>query len=149
MAVCPGFKVTGVVIPVAPNREPTTEMEEIVTGTVPDDVRVTDCVPMLPTETLPNDTDGALTVRAGMPVTGESVMLNVLVIPPASAVMVAVCAVVTLVTVALKLVLVPPDLTVTLPGNVTAGLLLVRDTSTLLLVFDVRNTEQASVAAAL
>ena len=65
MAVCLGFKVTGVVIPVAPNREPATEIEEIVTGAVPEEVRVTDCLPVLPTATFPNDTDVVFRVRDG------------------------------------------------------------------------------------
>lgn len=62
VAVCPEFKVTGVVIPVAPKREPATEIDEIVTGAVPEEVRVKDCFPMLPTETLPNESEGALTL---------------------------------------------------------------------------------------
>ena len=67
MAVCPGFNVTGVVIPVAPNREPATERDEIVTGAVPEEVRVTDFVASAPTFTLPNATDVALRVSAGTP----------------------------------------------------------------------------------
>ncbi len=112
VAVCPGFKVTGAVIPVAPNSEPATEIEEIVTGAVPEEVSVTDCVPVLPTETFPNDTDEALTVRAATPDRGESVMENACVTPPACAVIVAVCGVGTLETVALNRALIAPDLTV-------------------------------------
>jgi len=63
--------------------------------------------------------------------------------------MVAVCVVVTLATVILNPALVVPDPTVTMVGTVTAGLLLVRATWTVLLVFDVRYTEHASVPAAL
>ncbi len=71
IAVCPGFKVTGVVIPIAPNREPATEIDEIVTGAVPEEVTATGAVAVVPTATFPNDTDGALTVNAGVPIAGE------------------------------------------------------------------------------
>ena len=71
VAFCPGFRVTGVVIPAAPNREPATEIEEIVTGAVPDEVRVTDCVAVLPTATFPNDTDVELSVSAAEVVAPE------------------------------------------------------------------------------
>src|SRR5258708_36806398 len=100
--VWPGFKVTGVVIPVTPNREPATEIVEIVTGAVPEEVTVTGFVTMVPTETLANATDEALRVSAAMPVEGESVMLNVLVAPLTCAVMLAVWTVITPLTVALK-----------------------------------------------
>jgi len=147
VAVCPGFKVTGEVIPVAPNSEPATEMEEIVTAAVPEDISVTNCVPVVPTATFPNDTDEAVTVRAATPDAGESVMENVCVIPPACAVIVAVCAVDTLETVALNRLLIAPDFTVTLLGTFTSGLLLVRVTVDLAFVFVVRYTVHASVPA--
>ena len=95
MAVCPGFNVSGVAIPIAPKSEPATEMEEMVSGAVPVDVSFTDCVPVVPTATFPNEIDVALRPRAGTPAGGESVIENVCVIPPACAVIVAVCGVVT------------------------------------------------------
>lgn len=122
-------------------------MEEIVTAAVPEDVSVTNCVPLVPTATFPNDTDEAVTVRAATPDAGESVMENVCVIPPACAVMVAVCAVATLETVALNRLLIAPDFTVTLLGTFTSGLLLVRVIVDLAFVFVVRYTVHASVPA--
>lgn len=53
-------------IPVAPNSEPATEMEEIVTPTRPEEVKVTDRLPVLPTATFPNDSVVVLKVRAGV-----------------------------------------------------------------------------------
>jgi hypothetical protein len=148
VAVCPGFKVTGVVIPVAPNSEPATEIEEIVTGAEPEEVRVTDCFPVVPTATFPNDTDVVFKVSAGT-LAGESATENVWLIPPAWPVIVAVCGVVTLATVALNVAVVAPDLTVTLAGTVTAVLLLCSVTLTLLLAVDARYTVQASVPGVL
>jgi hypothetical protein len=138
VAVFPGFKVTGVVIPDAPKTEPATEIEEIVSGAVPEEVTATVALDVVPTATLPNDTDGALRVSAAVPVAGESEMTNVVVMPPACAVMVAVCAAVTAATLALNPVAVAPGRTVTPPGTVTAGLLLVRVTWNLLLDADIR-----------
>ena len=144
MAVCPGFKVTGVVIPAAPNREPTTVIEEIVIGAVPEEVRVTDWVPVLPTATFPNDTDAVFRVSAATPV-GESVMLNVCVIPPALALMVPVCAVLTPSTVVVNAALVAPFATVTRAGTTTAPSLVDMATLRLAVAVAVRYTVQASV----
>jgi hypothetical protein len=144
VSVCPGFKVTGVVIPAAPNREPTTVIEEIVIGAVPEEVRVTDWVPVLPTATFPNDTDAVFRVSAATPV-GESVMLNVCVIPAALALMVAVCAVLTPSTVVVNAALVAPFGTVTLPGTTTAPSLVDMATLRLAVAVAVRYTVQASV----
>jgi hypothetical protein len=145
VAVCPGFNVIGVVIPVAPNRDPPIEIEEIVTGAVPEEVSITDCVPVLPTATFPNDTDVVLRDRAAAPVGDESVTLNVFVIPPALALMVAVCAVLTPSTVVVNAALVAPVATVTLPGTITAPSLVDRDTLTFAVAAEVRYTVQASV----
>jgi hypothetical protein len=133
------------VIPVAPNREPATVIAEIVTGAEPEEVRVTDCVRVLPTATFPNDTDVVLRVRAATPVGGESVMLNVCVIPPALALMVAVCAVLTPNTVVVNAAIVVPFATVTLPGTITAPSLVDRATLTLAVAAEVRYTVHASV----
>lgn len=139
----------GIAIPVAPNKEPAIEIDEITTGAVPDEVKATVPVAVVPTATLPNDTDGALRVSAAVPFTGDNAITNVDRMPPACAVMVAICATVTAATVALNPVEAAPDRTVTPPGTLTAGLLLVRATCTLLLVVDVRYTEHASVPDAL
>lgn len=132
--------------PKTENPVPETETELIVTAAVPVEVTVTDPVTAVPTETLPNGSDVALTANT---VPGESVMLNVLLVPLACAVIVAVWTVVTPATVALNPVLVAPDLTVTWPGTFTAGLLLLRVTLNFLFVFAVRYTEQGSVALVL
>ena len=104
VAVCPGFRVTGVVIPVAPKSEPATEIEEIATAAVPEEVSVTDCVPVLPTETFPNDTDEALTVKAG--VAAFNCSESVLDVLPVIAVRIADCALLTEATFAVKIALV-------------------------------------------
>jgi hypothetical protein len=90
IAAWPGFKVTGVPIPVAPNREPATEIDEIVTGAVPEEVKATVAVAVVATVTLPNDTDGELTFNAGVPLAGDNEIAKVVVIPPACSVMTAV-----------------------------------------------------------
>ncbi len=137
---------------VAPESEkplPLTLAEFTVTGAVPVELSSTGCDTAVFTSTLPNPRDVPLTLKAAAPVEGEMVMLNVVDTPPATAVIVATCVVATLATDALKLAVVAPDLTVTRPGTVTAGSLLVRVTWTHLLVVDVRETEQASVDAPL
>jgi hypothetical protein len=53
VAVCPGFRVIGAAIPVAPKRVPATEIPEIITGTLPVDVKTTGAVAVLPIFTLP------------------------------------------------------------------------------------------------
>lgn len=65
--VWPGLRVWGAVIPDAVNREPATEMPEIVTGAVPVDVKVTVFVIVCPTVTSPKSTLAELTLRAGVP----------------------------------------------------------------------------------
>src|ERR1700735_4715425 len=124
VAVCPGFKVTGAVIPVAPNREPATEIEEMVSGAVPEEASVTDCVPVLPTETLPNDTDEALTVKAE--VAAFSCSETVLEALPVVAVSVATCVLLTGAAFAMNAALVAVAGTDTEPGTVTELLLLAR-----------------------
>jgi hypothetical protein len=66
LAVCPGFSVKGVVTPLAPKSDPTTEIDEIVTGTVPVEDSVTACVAVCPTFTLPNVMVVVLTLRVGV-----------------------------------------------------------------------------------
>lgn len=50
---CPGFRVTGALIPEAVNSDPATEIDEIVTAAVPVEVSVTDCLAVCPTITFP------------------------------------------------------------------------------------------------
>ncbi len=138
IAVCPGFKVTGVVIPIAPNKEPATEIDEIVTGAVPDAVTATGAVAVVPTATLPNDTDGLLTVNAGEPLAGDRAIAKVVVTPPACAVMIAVWGAFTAAIFALNPAVAAPDLTVAFDGTVTAELLLDRFTRIRLAVVEDR-----------
>ena len=67
VAVWPGLRVRGAVTPDAVNREPATEIPEIVTGAVPVDVRVTVFFTVCPTVTSPKLTLVELTPRAGVP----------------------------------------------------------------------------------
>ncbi len=53
VVVCPGFRVTGAVIPEAVNSDPATKIDEIVTAPVPVAVRVTACLAVCPTITFP------------------------------------------------------------------------------------------------
>ncbi len=110
----------------------------MVAAAVPLDVTVTDCVPVVPTATLPNESEVALKVSAGEPVAGEMMMSKYSVMPPAWAVMVALWATATLATVALNVALVAPAFTEILLGTVTYGSLLDRVTFDLLLVADAR-----------
>ena len=53
---------------------PVIESELMVTAAVPVEVAVMDFVTAVPTETLPNDSEVALRLNAGVPVAGQSVM---------------------------------------------------------------------------
>jgi hypothetical protein len=108
------------------------------TGAVPEEVRVRDCIPVVPTATFPNESEVVLAVSAGEPVTGEMTMSKYCVTPPACAVIVVFWDTVTLATVALNVALVAPAFTVTLLGTVTYGSLLDRVTLNLPLVADAR-----------
>jgi hypothetical protein len=99
----------------------------IVTAAVPVDDSVTVCVVAVFTLMLPNPMLPALTPSVAVPV--PSWIPNVCATPPALAVRVTVCAVLTVETVAAKLPVVAPAATVTLPGTVTAELLLARLTA--------------------
>lgn len=78
--------------------------------------------------------------------TAFSCIASVAELPPAVAVRVAVCAVVTLEAVMVKPARVPPACTVTDPGTVTAVLLLARVTVRLLPAAALRVTVQATLA---
>jgi hypothetical protein len=125
-AVCPGFNVTGVVIPVTPNREPATETDEIVTGAEPEEVSVTVWVAVLFTTSPPKETLVAFRVSAGAAAFSCSEADFELL--PDVAVKVADCALVTEAALAVKAALVAVAGTVTEVGTVTALLLLVMDT---------------------
>lgn len=75
-AVCPGLRVAGVVRPDAANREPATERLEIVTGEVPVDVRVIDCLAVCPATTFPKFTFVELTLKVAVPATPLPLILT-------------------------------------------------------------------------
>jgi hypothetical protein len=62
----PGFRVSGVEIPLAENEDPVIERPAIVTGSVPVEESVMVCVAVCPTSTFPKLTVAELTVRAGI-----------------------------------------------------------------------------------
>ena len=105
---------------------PEIESELIVTAIVPLEVIVTDFVTAVPTATLPNDSDVADRVNAG--VAAFSCKAKFCDEPFSFAVTVAVCAVLTEATVAVKAAVDAPAGTDTLAGTVTELLLLASDT---------------------
>jgi hypothetical protein len=116
---------------VAGNPDPATEKPGplavtalTVRGTSPADDNVTVCVAGVFTFTLPNARLAVLTFSVG--VATLNCRINVSEIPPAAAVMVAVCAVATAPIEAVKLAVNEPPGTVIAAGVVTAALLLVR-----------------------
>jgi hypothetical protein len=125
---------------------PSTVAALTVTDAVPVEVRVTDCVAGEFKFTSPNAMLVALMVNVG--VNGPTCRVNVFEAPPALAVSITVCAVLTDVTVAEKLAVVAPAGTVTVAGTVTAELLLPRLTaSPPVTAAEVRVTAQLSVPA--
>ena|SRR5579872_6708920 len=87
VAVWPGAKVSGGVIPDAVNPVPVIVTELMVTDKPPDEVKVTDCVAGEFKGTSPNDMLVALTLRTGVLV--FSCKVTLLEMPPAVAVNVA------------------------------------------------------------
>ena len=127
VAVCPGFNVTGKVVPDSAKPAPVRAAAFMVTGKVPVDVKVKGCsVAAVPTTTLPNVTLVALMVSAGTAAFNCSA--KVLDTLPAFAVIVTACATATGDTVAANPALVAFGGTVTVLGTVTAELLLDRFT---------------------
>jgi hypothetical protein len=124
VATWPGFNVTGKVTPDIVNPVPVSVAALMVTGAVPEEVRVRDCVAGTSTPTLPNATLVALTLSVG--VAEFNCRAKVLEMPPALAVNVTFCAVVTDETVAVNAALVALAATVTVAGTLTAALLLDR-----------------------
>lgn len=134
VAVWPVFRVNGNVIPESVNPVPVMLTPLTITAAVPVDFRVTDCVEGTPTATLPKATLLALKVSVGLPVPpatcGLSLRAKVLFTPSALEVTVAVSAVVTAATVAVKPTVEALAGTVTEAGTVTAPLLLDKSTAT-------------------
>ena len=123
-----GFKVTGKVAPDMVKPVPLSVAELMVTGAVPVEVNVTGSVVGVFTVTLPNAKLAGLMLSVGT--AAFSCRAKVLETPPALAVRVTACAVVTDVTVAVNPALVALAGTTTVAGTVTAVLLLVRPTLT-------------------
>ncbi len=124
VAVCPGFSVAGKELPDSVKPTPVRDAAVTVTALVPAEVSVTVCVADEFTSTFPNAIFVAFTPsRAIAP---PSCNVNVLEPPPALAVSVAVCAVLTAFTVAANAAVVDPADTVTEEGTVTAVLSLAR-----------------------
>jgi hypothetical protein len=118
----------------------------IVTGAVPLEVRIADCVAVVSRATSPKLMLELLTERVAAPAFSCSVVLADTLL--AVAVMVALCAVVTAEAVAVKAAVVAPLATVTDAGTVTELLLLFRFTvRPPLFAAEVRVTVQASVVA--
>jgi hypothetical protein len=120
----PGFKVAGKVAPDREKPAPVSEAELMVTGAVPVEVRVTDCVAAVFTCTFPNATLVALIVNVG--IAAFNCRPKVLETLPELAVRVTACALVTGETVAVNPALVAVAGTVIVAGTVTAALLLER-----------------------
>ena len=137
--------MTGNVAPETEKPAPVTAPAFTVTATVPEDVKVTDFVTAVFSATLPNDRAVALTFSVG--VAAFNCRANPLEAPPALAEIVADCAVVTDVTVALNDALADAAGTVTEAGTVTALLLLERLTATPPLGADPRQRHRARVGA--
>ncbi len=107
---------------------PEIESELIVTAAVPLEVTVTDFVTAVPTETLPNASEVALSPSAG--IAAFSCTVTLCDDPFALAAIVAACKVVTEATVAANDAVARPEATVTLAGTVTALSLLATATFT-------------------
>ena len=123
-----GFKVTGKVAADIVKPVPLSVAELMVTGAVPVEVNVTGSVDAVFTVTLPNAKLAGLIVNVGT--AAFSCSAKVLETPPALAVRVTDCAVVTDDTVAVNPALVALAGTTTVAGTVTEALLLVRPTLT-------------------
>ena len=142
---CPGLSVTGNETPEALNPVPVSVAAVTVTGALPLDEMLTDCVAGVLRSTLPKATLVALSDSVG--VAAFRLIEIVFEIPPEVAVRVTVCAVVTAVAVAVKPALDVPDAIVTEAGNVTALELLARVTAVALVAAPLRLTVQASLPA--
>lgn len=124
----PGLSATGKPGPATPNPAPVTAAAEIVKGAVPEEVSVTNCgVAWVLTVTSPNARLLALRVSSGVPppdCVGSSCTLNVAELEPMLAVIVALCAALTPIAIAVKVALLALAATATVAGTVTAESLL-------------------------
>ena len=118
--------MAGKLPPETENPVPVIESELIVTATVPLEVTVTDFVTAVPKATLPNDSDVALRLNAG--VAAFSCIAKLCDEEFSLTATVAFCAVLTEATFAVNDVVDAPEATVTLAGTVTALSLLATDT---------------------
>jgi len=114
--------VAGKLPPKTENPVPEADPESIVTGAVPLEVKVTDFVTAVPTETFPNASDVVLIVNAGTE--AFSCRAKLFEVEFALADTIAVSVVLTEATVAVNDAVLAPDATVTLAGTVTALALL-------------------------
>jgi hypothetical protein len=144
VAVWPSLRVSGKFTPDILKPAPVSVPALMMSGAVPEEVRMTDLVAAVFNVTLPKARVLGLRLRVGMKAFNWS--WTVLETVPAVAVRVAVCAVVTEATVAEKATLVALAGTVTVAGSVTAELPLERLTfSPPLPAAALRNTVQESV----
>jgi hypothetical protein len=144
VAVLPSLRVSGKFTPDILNPAPVSVPAPMMSGAVPEEVRMTDLVAAVFTATLPKTRLLALRPKVGMKAFSWS--WTVLETVPEVAVRVADCVVVTESIVAKKATLVALTGTVTVAGSVTAGLLLERLTfSPPLPAATLRNTVQESV----
>jgi hypothetical protein len=120
----PGFRVTGKVAPDNVKPVPVTVAALMVTGAVPAEVKVTDCVDGALSDTLPNVKLAELMLKLGT--AAFNCMTKISETAPTVAVSVAACAVATEDTVAVNPALVAFAGTVTVAGTDTAVLLLDR-----------------------
>ena len=119
-----GLRVRGKVAPETVKPVPVTVAALTVTDAVPEEVKVSDCVAGEFRETSPKPMVVALTLSVGTEAPSDRAKVFVTLL--ALAVRVAVCAVLTEETVAVKLAVVAPAATLTVLGTVTALLLLAR-----------------------
>jgi hypothetical protein len=149
VAVCPGFSVSGKLVPDTAKPVPVTVADVTVTAAPPVDDRVTACVAVEPSTTPPNDTLGALTLSVAEPALEPGTSCSATVAPavPDVAVRVAVCEALTGETVAVNPALAEAAGTVTVDGTITAELLLESLRVVLLLAIPFRVIVQESVAA--
>jgi hypothetical protein len=144
LAVWPGFNVSGKLAPEVVYPAPEIVAALTVTGVVPADDKVTVCDAVAFTSTLPKFMLFVLIVRSA--VTAFSCKAKLSAKPPALAVRITVCVVLTAPTVAVKLALVAPGATVTEEGTVTEVLSLARLTvSPLVPAAPLSVTVQASI----
>lgn len=127
VADCPGLRVAGNVKPEMLKPVPVTDPELMVRADVPVELISTDCVDAVFRVTVPNETLVLPTVHAELPAPSCSDVA--LLTPPAVAVMVAVCVVLTALAVAVNDALTEPAGTVVDAGTLTEVLLLARVTA--------------------